>query len=164
MLIRYNNLYYLTCTCHKWKPLLVSCERKSIIMNCFNHLFHKGQMKIFAFVILDNHFHILYECAHHSSPSKLKHSLLSFTSKMILQTLTEKEKDSLIVNHQKKYRQVWKAHSLNVTIYSEKFRLQKFHYIHKNVARAGLDERGYGYSSLPSYLSGVSEYDFLTLW
>ena len=163
-LIRYNNLYFLTCTITKWKDVLKSDENKQILLDGFSFLVAKKRAVIYAFVILDNHFHLIIEVIPPSSIIDVKHSLLSYSSKKFLSKMNIGERKKFQINRSNKSFQIWKPESLNVQIFSSKFFEQKFHYGHKNVARAGLSEEEYRYSSVPCYLTGESEFDFLTLW
>ncbi len=160
----YNNLYFLTCTIHKWQPLLQEDNRKNILLESFSFLVQDKRMVIYAFVVLDNHFHLILEVIPPKSIDKIKHSLLSYTAKELLDTLSSEERQVYEVQRNNKSCEIWKPESLSVEITNPKFLKQKMDYLHKNVSRAGLDESSYLYSSIPSYLSGTSKFDFLTLW
>jgi len=136
-LIQYNNLYFLTSTIHNWEPLLQTDQNKKVILDAFSYMTNKKQSKIYAFVILENHFHLLVEAIHPLTISKSRSN---------------------------KKHQIWKSNSLAVEIQSGKFLKQKLRYIHKNVPRANLNPDSYLYSSWPSYRDGKSKFDFLTLW
>jgi len=144
-------------------PFLRSDAQKQVILDAYQYLSINNRVVIYAFVILRNHFHLLFEVIPPSTKSKILNSLLGATSTKLLALLDDDQRDPLRVNRSNKKIQFWKPNSLCVTIYSNKFLRQKLNYIHKNVERAGLPE-DYYYSSYPSYLRGSSNFDFLTLW
>jgi len=163
-LIQYNNLYFLTSTIHQWQPLLSTKKHKHIVLDSFSYLVKNQSITIYAFVLLDNHFHLLFEVIPPHSKTRIVHSFLGTTSRKFLSSFTESEKESFKVKRSNKKLQIWKPNSLCVEIRSEKFLIQKLNYIHKNVARAGHNPDTYIYSSWPSYVIGQEKFDFLTLW
>jgi len=163
-LIQYNNLYFLTSTIHNWEPLLQTDQNKKVILDAFSYMTNKKQSKIYAFVILENHFHLLVEAIHPLTISKFKFSLLGHTSTELLKSIEGSRKDQFKISRSNKKHQIWKSNSLAVEIQSGKFLKQKLRYIHKNVPRANLNPDSYLYSSWPSYRDGKSKFDFLTLW
>lgn len=163
-LVKYNNLYFTTCTIHQWTPILESNEAKQIILDSFEYLATNKKLIIYSFVILNNHFHFLYEVLPSFTNSEIKHAILSYSSKQLLENMSLIEKSTLAVNKRGRKYQVWKSPSLSVEIISESFFKQKFHYIHKDVERAGLNPQSYLYSSYPSYVKGEPLFRFLTLW
>ena len=163
-LIQYNNLYFLTCTIHKWNPLLKTHENKKVILDAFTYVVKEQQAIIYGFVILENHFHLLVEVIHPMTISKFKFSLLGHTSTELLKSMEGSRKEQFKISRSNKKHQIWKPNSLAVEIQSDKFLKQKLHYIHKNIARANMNPDIYLYSSWPSYRDGESKFDFLTLW
>ena len=163
-LIKYNNLYFTTCTIHKWQNLLEPDQNKDIILEALSYLSHNKRIVVYAFVILENHIHLIIEVIPPDIISKIIHSKLSYSSKKLKKSLTQEELQSFAVAKSNKTYQFWKPKSLSVELYTKKFFVQKFNYVHKNVERAGLDPEKYKYSSYPSYLFGEPKFDFLTLW
>ena len=163
-LIRYNNLHFLTGTIHQWKSLLASDQNKQIILDSFSFLVDEKRMVIYSFVILDNHYHLLFEVIPPHTKSRILNSMHVFTSRKLIANISDADKFRFKVERSNKKIQIWKPNSLCIEIITEKFLRQKFNYIHKNVERAGLNPDTYPYSSWPSYVKGVPQFDFLTLW
>ena len=163
-LIQYNNLYFTTSTILGWKKLLDEKKNVDFIFETFAFLNENKRFKLYAFVIMPNHMHLLYEVLPDYTNTDIKHSILSYSSKKILAKLNDSAKFSFLVNKSNKEYQIWKGNSLSVEIITNKFFLQKLHYIHNNPSTLGLDAEQYELSSYPSYLNGEPLYDFLTLW
>ena len=163
-LIQYNNLFFTTCTINGWNKLLHNPLNVRPIFESFSYLNSTNRLKIYAFVIMPDHMHLLYEVIPDYTNTNIKHSILSYSSKKILSNFEEKEKSIFLVNKSNKKYQIWKSNSLSVEIITHKFFLQKFNYIHKNPLSLGIAPEEYELSSLPSYLKGKPLYDFLTLW
>ena len=58
-IIPYNSgMFFITFTCHQWRPLIDRVNGYDIIYNRFDHLKNKGHF-VNGFVIMPNHVHAL---------------------------------------------------------------------------------------------------------
>lgn len=51
--------HFVTCTVLHWIPLFTNQESVQIILNSLRYLQQSDNMKIFAYVILENHLHMV---------------------------------------------------------------------------------------------------------
>ena len=58
---RYFELYFTTATVKDWKHLLKPDKYKQIITNSMAFLAAEGSVWIYAFVIMPNHFHWIWQ-------------------------------------------------------------------------------------------------------
>ena len=56
-----DQVYFWTSTILDWKTLLLHHTYKAIIVNSLKHLQAKGKIRIYGFVIMPNHVHLLWE-------------------------------------------------------------------------------------------------------
>lgn len=163
-IVKYNNLFYTTSTVLNWKKVL---QQKDILVHVYSiwsFLAKDNRVKIYAYAIMPDHVHWIYEVISPYSNEEIKHSFLSFSSKLILESITSKE-DFLVNKSTRKY-QFWKSPSLSVEIESEKFLAQKMNYIHNNPIAANLEMKPEDFinSSFRYYLQDIEKPEFLTLW
>ncbi|MBK9254152.1 MAG: transposase [Saprospiraceae bacterium] len=163
--IELKNIYFTTSTILGWTEIMVEKKMIDIILNTWKFLVDEQRIKVYAFVIMSNHIHWLYEVLPPFKNDNITHSFLSYTAKLILNELGA-EKEYFLINKVDRKYQLWKTNSLSVDIYSTKFLYQKMNYIHKNPVSAGYGTKpeDYIYSSSGSYKNGISEFDFLTLY
>ena len=57
MTMMIKNFYFFTATVLEWKHVLKFEKFKDVIIESFKFLVEKGKLRIFAFVIMPNHFH-----------------------------------------------------------------------------------------------------------
>ena len=57
MTMMIKNFYFFTATVLEWKHVLKFDKFKDVIIESFKFLLEKGRLRIFAFVIMPNHFH-----------------------------------------------------------------------------------------------------------
>ena len=53
-----DGVYFITFTCHQWRPLIAQTNSYDLIYNWFNHLKSKGHY-IAGYVVMPNHLHAL---------------------------------------------------------------------------------------------------------
>ena len=122
---------------------------------------------IYGFVIMQNHFHMIWQTLGEHKREDVQRDFLKFTGQQILKVLRNENspmQDELLVNAQDRKRQVWERNSLGVPLWSGKVIWQKLNYIHNNPVKAGFCQyaEDYRYSSASFYRGGDKRWDFLT--
>jgi REP element-mobilizing transposase RayT len=56
-----GEIYFWTCTIKDWKNLLKPDKYKQIVIDCLKELKEKNLITIYAYVIMPNHIHIVWE-------------------------------------------------------------------------------------------------------
>lgn len=162
---QYQNLYYTTSTVLNWQKLLAEQKPKQTLYDTWEFLAIEKRVIIYAYVVMPNHIHWLYEVLPPFKNEDIKHSFLSFTSKKLLVHLGENNTTYQVNKLNRKF-QIWKSPSLSVEIFSYKFLKQKMNYIHNNPLVAGLcdNPEDYPHSSYRHYIHEENKPCFLTLW
>ena len=158
---------FFTATINDWKPVLKNDKVKDIIINSLRFLVKENRVSLFAFVIMDNHLHIIWQIKFPHQQENVQRDFLKFTEQKIkfyfLDNHLEKANE-LIVNHHDRKFMIWQPDSLSIDLWSEEVFNQKVEYIHNNPVNAGmcnLPEK-YKYSSASFYELNQSEWDFIT--
>jgi len=130
-----------------------------IIINSLKHCIENKNLNLFAYVVLDNHFHLVA-----SAPdlSGILSSLKKYTAKEIIIQIKNDRKDWILNQfsyYKKAYKkgseyQVWQEGFHPQLIMSEKVMLQKIEYIHNNPVKRGLvdNQEHWRYSSARNYI------------
>ncbi len=158
---------FLTVTCLDWKYLLSTDYRKEIIVNSLRFLVTNQRVIVYGFVIMSNHFHLIWQLFGDHDGSDVLRDFLKYTSHRLLRNLADENPSlhsQLRVNDSDRVYQVWERNSLRISLWSNKVFNQKLNYIHRNPVKAGLCKypEQYRYSSASFYLLNESEWDFLT--
>ena len=129
------NLYFFTATILEWKHLLKPDIYKDIIIESFNFLVKEKRVRIFAFVIMPNHIHIVWQIKENILKSNVQRDCLKYISQTIKRDL-ERNYPSVLKNFyvgakDRKY-QFWERDPLSVILVSQKVAEQKINYIHNN--------------------------------
>ncbi|MFA7711012.1 MAG: transposase [Candidatus Neomarinimicrobiota bacterium] len=133
---------FATSTCIDWLPLLTPNDAKQILVDVIVNFQKRKQFKIFAYVIMHNHFHIIYSS---SNPAKDIGSMKSFSSRQIIQyyhNINAKDILRRMQNACPDYRKdriykFWQEGYHPKQIINMEIFQQKIDYIHLNPVRKG---------------------------
>ncbi len=160
---------FLTATILNWKPLLNSKKYKQIILDSLSYLVSKKKCKVFGFVIMPNHIHMLWQIQNPYKRANTQRDFLKFTGQMMkmdLQNNNSEKLQAFYVNLKDREYQFWQRNSLSVDIDGREMMEQKLDYIHNNpvqgkwmLADSPLE---YNFSSFKFYEEGESQWSFLS--
>jgi putative transposase len=120
-----SKIYFWTATIHKWLPLLENDFNKQIIVDSLKYLSDKELITVYAFVIMPNHIHLIWEQNKMNGKETVKGSLLKHTAHAFLKVLKENGTSNLYeVNAANKKHEIWQRDSLGIEIYSREVRLR----------------------------------------
>ena len=175
--LRLLDTYFTTATILNWYPLLENDVFKDIIIESLSFAVKSNRANIFAFIVMSNHFHVVWQILPPFELNKVRQNLLKFTAQQfkfllinntlnkediyITETKTSDILDIFRVDKTDRKHQFWKRNPLSVEILSEKVLRQKINYIHNNLSRKNLNDVSYKYSSAYYYETGVKNWDFL---
>ncbi|MBX7046722.1 MAG: transposase [Ignavibacteria bacterium] len=153
-------VYFMTSTIVDWIPVFTSEKYFQILINAFKFHQQKNNLKIYSYVILDNHFHIICSA---EKLAQIFQSIKSFTARTIIDELKKENKTWLL--HLLKFNkksvkeesdfQLWQEGLHPKEILNENILKQKINYIHYNPVKRGyvLNEKDWKYSSARLYSS-----------
>ena len=160
---------FFTATILKWKHLLVNDEFKNIIIESLRFLKKEGSIVVYAFVIMPNHIHLIWQIQEGFRRDRVQMRFLKYTAQQIkfklrdtANTFLEDFKAEL---SDREY-QFWQRNSLSIDLWSDYVFMQKLDYIHNNPIQEkwNLAEypENYKYSSANFYLNELDEFDLIS--
>lgn len=166
-----NAPYFVTFTTVEWIPIFTSEKYCDIIIDSFSFCREHKSTKVHAFVIMDNHLHVILSCS--NLPGVVR-DIKSFTARELIASIKSDNKTWLL-NQLEFYKgkskteskyQLWQEGYHPEEIFSEKIFVQKAEYIHNNPVKRGLVRvpEHWKYSSACNYIgaTGVIDIDRLT--
>jgi len=153
--------YFITCTVVNWLPLFTRKPYFDLLIDALQFCRQHKDLKIYAYVILDNHLHLVVAGPGLADTIR---DFKSYTAKRLIALLGQDQKTWLL-NQLKYYKQptktkseyqVWQEGFHPQQIISQEMLQQKVDYLHHNPVRAGLVERpeDWVYSSARHYAGG----------
>ncbi len=157
---------FITITCLEWKHVLKDDRFKDLIINSLSYLVENKRVRVYGFVIMDNHFHLIWQMIGEHKREDVQRDFLKYTGQQILKCLRNEQsslQQQLLVEAKDRKYQVWERNSLSISLLSPDIFQQKLEYIHYNPVKAGLCElpEDYKYSSAAFYEKNESTWSFL---
>lgn len=78
-----TNLYFFTATILKWRHLLKDDKFKDIIISSLCFLVSNGRVKVFAYVIMPNHIHLVWKILEPHIRSDVQRDFMKYTAQKI---------------------------------------------------------------------------------
>jgi len=150
--------HFMTCTVLHWIPLFTRQESVEILLESFRYLQKEDHLKIYAYVILENHLHIV---AQSEDIARTMARFKAHTAKELLKLL-QKEKVTTLLDQFAFYKkahktdreyQIWQEGLQPKLIQTDAMMIDKINYIHHNPVKRGyVDEASHWrYSSARDY-------------
>ena len=162
-----NKIYFFTATIHNWLPLLIHDNNQQLIIDYLKKLCKEGLLTVYAFVLMPNHVHIIWQQNKLNGKETPQGSFLKYTAHEFLKKLKLSGQSKMYeVNAANKKHELWQRDSLSIEIYSKAVAIQKLKYIHFNPVsgkwQLSKDDLDYHFSSARFYERGIDDFGFLT--
>src|SRR5687767_14734530 len=87
----YHEIYFYTSSIREWRPLIKQYNFEPIILNSLSFLSKKECIKVYGFVIMPNHFHLIWELLKPNGKESPVASLMKFTAHQFEKYLLTKD-------------------------------------------------------------------------
>jgi putative transposase len=164
-----NEVYFWTDTIKDWSTLLQSDTHKKIIIECWQNLVNRNTIKIYGFVIMPNHIHVIWEmmCLNGKEmpyASFNKHTSHQFLNHLRIESSTDISGYREITSERK--HRFWQRDPLAIHMDYKTKAEQKLDYIHLNPLQEKWNlvkyPEDYPWSSARFYETGIDEFGILT--
>jgi REP element-mobilizing transposase RayT len=155
------NPHFVTCTILHWLPIFTRQESVNIILNSLKFLQKQDSLRLHAYVILENHLHIVLRSDDLRKSIEL---FKKFTAREILNILRRENATTILdqlafykkAHRKEKSFQIWEEGYQPKLIQSETMLKMKIDYIHYNPVKRGYVDKAihWHYSSARDYKGG----------
>ena len=84
---------FFTATILEWKQLFVLDSMKQIIISSLQYLVNEGRVKIYGFVFMPNHIHLIWQIQDGHEKAKVQQSFLKYTAQQMKFALAQNKKE-----------------------------------------------------------------------
>lgn len=110
---------FVTVTCLEWKPVLQDDRFKDIVIDSLAFLAQSRRITVYAFVIVQNHFHLIWQIMGNHRRDNVQRDFLKFTRQQVLKRVRKEsspfEQELLVQAKDPKY-QLWERDSFRHSI------------------------------------------------
>jgi len=150
--------HFVTFTILHWIPIFTNRDSVNIVINSMKYLQQHDNLKIYAYVILENHIHAILQS---DDLQKTIQKFKRHTAKYIIKLLKDKNVKTILEQlafykkaHKKDSQyQLWQEGYQPKLILSDKMMIEKIEYIHNNPIKRGYvdEDWHWRYSSARDY-------------
>ena len=112
---------FFTATILEWKYLLADDKMKEIIISSIHFLVKDSRVKVYGFVIMPNHIHLIWQIQDSYEKSKVQQSFLKYTAQQMKFMLTKTDAAELAkykVKASDREYQFWERNPLSIDLWS----------------------------------------------
>lgn len=155
--------HFVTGTTVAWLPIFTTAARCDILVQALEYCRANKELKIHAWVILENHFHAILAAP---DLSRVLADLKRHTARRVVEQLQAECCEWLLAQLRRRrlahktesIHQVWQEGSYPQMIAGDEMMLQKLEYLHNNPVKRGLvaSPEHWRYSSAHEWLAGAA--------
>ena len=151
-----GDLHFITCSCYRRQPLLGSARRRDLFLTVLEQVRQRYQFVVLGYVVMPEHFHLLISEPQERSPSTVMQALkLSFARRVLIQMRRcRNAAQPELFEHAPQH--IWQKRFYDFNVWTERKRLEKLRYLHRNPVKRGLVElpEQWKWSSYHAYALG----------
>ena len=134
--------HFMTCTVVEWLPVFTRPYTVQIVLDCWRYQREHEVLKLFGYVILENHLHFIAQA---ENLNKCVHSFKSFTARQLIDYLQAHHAEHLLsrlrfakrAHKMDREYQFWQEGVHAELVFSEAMMREKLNYIHANPVKRG---------------------------
>jgi len=145
----FGDCHFITCSCYRRQPLLAAPRRRDLFLAELEQVRRRYRMVVLGYVVMPEHFHLLLSEPQEESLSTVMQALkLGFARRVLAARRAGKVGPS----------RIWQARFYDFNVWSERKRIEKLRYMHRNPVKRDLVEEPdqWPWSSFRSYAHGES--------
>jgi putative transposase len=150
-----GHLHFITASCYHREPLLESSDRRDLFLEVLEQVRRRYQFVVVGYVVMPEHFHLLISEPEKANPSVVIQALKLGVVRRLFFPSGNKPANSGNWNLFEDSRPIrlWQHRFYDFNVWSERKRIEKLRYIHRNPVKRGLVDapEQWRWSSFRSY-------------
>jgi putative transposase len=157
-LVRYygtQDLHFITCSCYRREPQLRTAKRRDLFLRILEETRRKYRFVVHGYVVMPEHFHLLITEPEVGDPSVVMKVVKQRFARRLNQ-LRKRTASAQMVLWDFTLDSVWQKRFYDFNVWSERKRIEKLRYMHRNPVKRGLVEQPdqWKWSSFRAYFYG----------
>jgi REP-associated tyrosine transposase len=131
-----GHLHFITCSCYQRRAWLGTTRRRDLFLRLLEETRQKYGFVVLGYVIMPEHFHLLISEPQVGDPSKVLQVVKQRFAQRILRRRRKAAEQRSLFEGQPLH--VWQARFYDFNVWTERKRIEKLRYMHRNPVRRGL--------------------------
>jgi putative transposase len=145
----HDHLHFINCSCYHRQPWLAEPGRRDLFLETLEQIRQRHRFVVVGYVVMPDHIHLLISEPEQGTPSTVMQVLKQGFARRVLQergpAFASSAKDEQL--------HVWQRRFYDFNVWSERKRVEKLRYMHRNPVKSGLvlEPEHWEWSSYRSY-------------
>lgn len=146
----HEHLHFLTCSCYHRQPWLSEPVRRDLFLQILEQVRQRYRFVVVGYVVMPDHIHLLISEPERGTPSTVMQVLKQRYARRVL---LKKRGNTLQTQFWPEQPHVWQRRFYDFNVWSERKRVEKLRYMHRNPVKCGLvaEPENWEWSSYRSY-------------
>ena len=129
--------HFLTFSCYRREPRFQSATTYDLFLTCLESMRKKLNLRVYGYVVMPEHFHLLISEPERDDPSVV---LKVVKQRFARKVRPKRSSAQLALWEQESDEHLWQKRFYDFNVWSERKRVEKLRYIHRNPVKRGLVE------------------------
>jgi putative transposase len=150
------HLHFITCSCYHRQPWLGSGQRRDLLLRVLEQVRRRYQLVVAGYVVMPEHIHLLIGEAEKGNPSRVMQAVKQGFARRVLRQMRKRRVSAQQELFATEAEHVWQHRFYDFNVWSERKRVEKLGYMHRNPVERGLvaEPEQWAWSSFRSYAYG----------
>src|SRR5947209_7236083 len=151
-----DHLHFITCSCYHRQRWLGSRRRRDLLLRVLEQVRQRYQFVVAGYVVMPDHIHLLIGEPEKGDPSRVMQAVKQGFARRVLRPMRKRRVSAQQELSAADAEHVWQHRFYDFNVWSERKRIEKLRYIHRNPVKRGLvsEPEQWAWSSFRSYAYG----------
>jgi REP-associated tyrosine transposase len=132
-------LHFITSSCYQRRPLLDTSHRRNVLLEIIEQVRRRYGFVVMGYVLMPEHLHPLISEPQRGNPSIVMQVLKQRYAHQVLAAWRERQRSSQdLWQNCMAEGHIWQRRFYDFVVYSERKRIEKLRYVHRNPVKRGL--------------------------
>jgi putative transposase len=151
-------LHFITTSCYQRRPLLGSRQNRDLFLEVMEQVRRRYHFVVVGYVVMPEHVHLLFGEPERGNPSVVMQAIKQGFARRLLRKLRSQAdlRQGHLWSAALEAGHIWQRRFYDFVVFSEKKRVEKLRYMHRNPVKRGLvlEPEQWVWSSFRHYASG----------
>ena len=149
-------LHFITTSCYQRRPLLDSRRNRDLFLQVLERVRRRYHFVVVGYVVMPEHVHLLIGEPERGNPSLVMQAVKQGFARRLLRSAPGRQQDKLAGSGFVAGDHVWQHRFYDFVVFTEKKRVEKLRYMHRNPVKRGLvlEPQQWPWSSFCDYAEG----------
>ena len=145
--------HFITTSCYQRSPLLASPRTRDLFLQVLELVRRRYQFAVVGYVVMPEHVHLLLTEPERGNPSLVMKALKQGFARRLLARLQAEHRRTSSSQPPLDQHRIWQHRFYDFVVYSDKKRVEKLRYMHRNPVKRGLvlEPQQWAWSSFRHY-------------